>query len=67
METKFILINNLTESLVLTVFDYNDHRKDTELGFATFDLSKLHEDSIHEGVELPVLKDGKEKGCWASW
>lgn len=62
METKFILINTLTESLNLTVFDYNDHRKNSELGFASFDLGKLREDASHEGIEAPVLKDGKERG-----
>ena len=62
METKFLLINSLAESLVLSVFDYNDHRKNSELGFATFDMSKLREDATQEGLELPVLKDGKERG-----
>ena len=62
METKFILVNSLAESLVLTVFDYNDHRKNSELGFATFDMSKLREDATQEGLELPILKDGKERG-----
>jgi len=62
METKFLLVNSLTESLVLAVMDYNDHRKDTEIGAASFDMSKLREDSTHEGVEASVLKDGKERG-----
>lgn len=62
METKFILLNSLTESLILTLFDYNDHRKNSELGFVSFDLAKLREDASQEGVELPVLKDGKERG-----
>ncbi len=62
METKFLLVNNLTESLILTVIDYNDHRKNTEMGFASFELAKLREDATHEGLEIPVLKDGKEKG-----
>ncbi|CAL1696266.1 unnamed protein product [Somion occarium] len=61
-ETKFLLVNSLTESLVLTVFDYNDHRKDTELGAAVFDLSKLQEDATQDGIELPVLREGKDKG-----
>lgn len=61
-ETKFLLINNLTDSLVLTVYDYNDHRKNTELGAVIFDLSVLQQDATQEGLESPVLKDGKEKG-----
>ncbi|KAG1757254.1 C2 domain-containing protein [Suillus lakei] len=62
METKFILVNSLQESLVLSLLDYNDHRKDTPLGAATFELQKLLEDATQEGLELPVLKDGKDKG-----
>ncbi|KAH9919105.1 tricalbin [Fomitopsis serialis] len=53
METKFLLVNNLTESLILSLMDYNDHRKDSEIGSAYSTL---------EGLEAPILKDGKEKG-----
>ncbi|KZT23846.1 tricalbin [Neolentinus lepideus HHB14362 ss-1] len=61
-ETKFLLVNSLSDTLVLSVFDYNDHRKNTELGSATFDLSKLQEDATLENLEAEVLKDGKERG-----
>lgn len=57
-----MLINRLTDNLVLTVMDYNDHRKDTELGASIFELSKLDEDATQEDLSLPMLKDGKEKG-----
>ncbi|KAH9948433.1 C2 domain-containing protein [Amylocystis lapponica] len=62
METKFLLVNSLTESLVMSLLDYNEHRKDTELGLATFDMTKLREDATHEGLESAILKDGKERG-----
>ncbi|KAI0308025.1 tricalbin [Multifurca ochricompacta] len=61
-ESKFLLINRLTDNLVLTVMDYNDHRKDTELGASIFELSKLDEDATQENLSLPILKDGKERG-----
>lgn len=64
METKFILINSLQESLVFSLLDYNEHRKDTPLGAVTFELQKLLEDATQEGLELPVLKDGKDKGMF---
>ena len=57
-----MLINSLTEQLVFNVYDWNEHRKDSELGLATFDLSKLAEDAVQEGIEAKVLKDGKERG-----
>lgn len=57
-----VLINNLQESLVLSLLDYNDHRADTELGAATFDLAKLLDDATHEGINSTLLKDGKDRG-----
>jgi hypothetical protein len=62
METKFILINSLHEHLILSVFDYNEHLKDTMLGSATFDMAALEQDATHEGIVSPILRDGKEKG-----
>ncbi|KDN50305.1 hypothetical protein RSAG8_01641, partial [Rhizoctonia solani AG-8 WAC10335] len=38
-EVKFMVINSLTETLNLALLDHNDHRKDTELGTASFELS----------------------------
>ena len=48
--------------LTLNVFDLNEHRKDTELGTASFDLSKLADDATYENIEAKILKDGKERG-----
>ncbi|KAK7064548.1 C2 domain-containing protein [Favolaschia claudopus] len=62
METKFLLVNSLNESLILNLLDYNDHRKDFLMGSTSFELAQLQEDATHEGVESPLLKDGKEKG-----
>ncbi|TFK41292.1 C2 domain-containing protein [Crucibulum laeve] len=62
VETKFLLVNALNESLNLNLYDYNDHRKNTLLGSATFELSRLLEDSSQEGINTPLLKDGKERG-----
>ena len=44
------------------MWDYNDHRANTDLGCATFDLKGLQQDATQENLELPVLKDGKERG-----
>lgn len=61
-QTKFILVNSLTDVLSLALYDYNEHRKDTELGVANFDLNKLKEDSEQEGLNIKILKEGKERG-----
>ena len=57
-----MLINSLTDNLVLTAMDYNEHRKDTELGASMFELGKLSEDATQEDLSIPILKDGKERG-----
>lgn len=62
METKFLLVNALNESLILNLWDYNDHRKNALMSSATFELSKLAEDATQEGIVAPLLKDGKERG-----
>jgi Ca2+-dependent lipid-binding protein len=62
METKFIIINNLSEIMTLDVYDYNDHRKNTLLGTASFELSKLQVDATQENIEATILKDGKDRG-----
>ena len=56
------MVNSLQESLVLNLWDYNDHRPDTELGAATFELAQLLDDATHEGISSIILKDGKERG-----
>ena len=42
--------------------DFNDHRKDTELGVANFDLASLQADAEQEDLKLPILKAGKTMG-----
>ncbi|KAF9026598.1 C2 domain-containing protein [Rhodocollybia butyracea] len=62
METKFVLVNSLSEPLNLHLYDFNDHRKDALLGTANFELSQLQEDAVREGLSSHLLKDGKERG-----
>lgn len=61
-ETHYLIISNLNDSLSLQVFDFNDLRKDKELGVAAFPLERLREDPEQEGIELPVLSNGKNRG-----
>jgi Ca2+-dependent lipid-binding protein len=42
--------------------DYNQHRKDGELGTAVFDLKTLVEDPEQEEIAVPVLLGGKTRG-----
>jgi Ca2+-dependent lipid-binding protein len=61
-ETKFILVNSLNESLILSLYDYNDHRKNALLSSASFELALLQEDATREGIESTLMKDGKDRG-----
>lgn len=61
-ETKFVLVSALTGTLGMTVWDYNEHRKDNELGSVNWELNKLVEDSSIDGIVENVLLDGKERG-----
>lgn len=56
------MVNSLQESLTLNLLDYNDHRADTDIGAATFELAQLLDDATREGVNSNILKDGKERG-----
>lgn len=62
METKFLLVNSLHESLVLNVMDFNDHRQNTLMGSASFALDVLEQDATREDISCKILKDGKERG-----
>lgn len=61
-ETHNLVISNLNESLTLQIFDYNDIRKDKELGVASFSLEKLQEEPEQDNLSLPVLSNGKPRG-----
>jgi Ca2+-dependent lipid-binding protein len=62
METKYLLIHSLNEQLCLSIYDYNEHRKNSKLSSASFELNKLLEDAEHDVILSPVLRDGKTQG-----
>ncbi|KAK4944116.1 Tricalbin-2 [Elasticomyces elasticus] len=61
-ETLYVIITNFTDALTLQVYDYNDVRKDKQLGIATFSLDRLEGAPDHEGLTLDVLANGKHRG-----
>jgi len=61
-ETIYIVITNFTDTLKLQAFDYNDIRKDKELGVANFPLEKLEGLAEHEHEQLEVRAGGKQRG-----
>ncbi|CCA70918.1 related to TCB3-protein localized to membranes, bud-enriched [Serendipita indica DSM 11827] len=61
-ETKFVLVSSLSGQLVLTMWDFNEHRKDSELGMASYELKNLLEDASQEGIVSKLFLDAKERG-----
>lgn len=65
-ETKYIIVTSLMDALTLQVFDYNDIRKDKELGVATFQLDRLQSVPEHDNEQLEVISNGKPRGILAA-
>ncbi|KAG8533716.1 uncharacterized protein KY384_001457 [Bacidia gigantensis] len=61
-ETLYVIITNLTDALTLQLFDFNDYRKDKELGTASFALDQLEAVTEHENLQLEVMANGKARG-----
>ncbi|KAF2469193.1 tricalbin [Lindgomyces ingoldianus] len=61
-ETVNIIITSLKDALTINLFDFNEYRKDKELGTATFALDQLEEDDEHENLHLEVMSGGKARG-----
>ena len=61
-ETLYIILTSLTDSLTLQVYDWNEYRKDKELGTATFPLDQLEAQTEHENLHLEVMANGKARG-----
>ena len=61
-ETVHVIITSLTDALTLQVYDWNEYRKDKELGVATFALDQLENVTEHENLQLEVMANGKARG-----
>lgn len=65
-ETKYAIVTSFNDVLSLQIFDYNEYRKDKELGTATFPLERVQEITEHENEQLEVIANGKARGILAS-
>jgi len=61
-ETVNIIVTSLKDALTINLFDYNDIRKDKELGTATFALEQLEEVTDHENLHLEIMSGGRPRG-----
>ncbi|KAL7269910.1 Tricalbin-2 [Rhizina undulata] len=61
-ETKYFVITNFNDSLHMNIFDFNEFRKDKELGSAILALDRLQKEPELENLQLPILASGKTRG-----
>ena len=61
-ETIYVILTSLVDSLTLQVHDWNEYRKDKDLGTATFALDNLEQATEHENLQLEVMANGKARG-----
>lgn len=64
-ETKFILLKEQDIAngfLVMPLMDYNDHRPDSRLGSASFQLKTLESQPEQDNISTPIVLNGKERG-----
>lgn len=62
-ETHYIIVTSFNDSLDIQIFDWNEFRKDKELGTASFPLENVEEVYEHENERLEVKSGGKARGA----
>ncbi|KAG9248511.1 C2 domain-containing protein [Calycina marina] len=62
-ETKYVIVTNFNDIATLQVFDWNEFRKDKELGSSSFPLERVQEITEHENEHLEVMANGKARGA----
>lgn len=62
-ETHYIIVTSFNDSLDIQLFDWNEFRKDKELGTASFPLENVEEIYEHENEHLEVKSGGKARGA----
>ncbi|KAJ5312997.1 hypothetical protein PENANT_c018G11795 [Penicillium antarcticum] len=62
-ETIYVIITSFTDALSIAAYDWNEYRKDKEMGTASFALDKLEQEPSHEGIYLEVQASGRNRGA----
>lgn len=61
-ETKYLLVNNLTEVLRMEIIDFNDFRTDKTIGSVSLNLDSIASNPEQKGIHGEVLEGRKKKG-----
>lgn len=62
-ETIYVIITSFADTLSVGAYDWNEYRKDKEMGMASFALDKLEQEPSHEGIYLEVQASGRHRGA----
>ncbi|KGO43139.1 Tricalbin [Penicillium expansum] len=62
-ETIYVIITSFSDALSIAAYDWNEYRKDKEMGVASFALDKLEQEPTHEGIYLEVQASGRHRGA----
>ncbi|POS83696.1 hypothetical protein EPUL_005364 [Erysiphe pulchra] len=65
-ETLYLIVTTFTDNLTFQFYDYNDFRKDKEIGTATLTLDTIEEYPELENEQLEILMNGKPSGLLAA-
>ncbi|KAK4942835.1 hypothetical protein LTR28_008590, partial [Elasticomyces elasticus] len=61
-ETVNVILTSLKDSLTIQCYDWNEYRKDKELGTCTFPLEQLGSQTEFENQHLEVMANGRARG-----
>lgn len=61
-ETFNIIVTSLKDNLTLQVYDWNEYRKDRDLGTATFNLEHFEKEVVAENQQMEVMSNGRARG-----
>ncbi|CAG8954387.1 hypothetical protein HYFRA_00006014 [Hymenoscyphus fraxineus] len=65
-ETKYAIVTSFNDTLTMAIFDYNEIRKDKELGVTSFPLERVQTITEYENEQLEITANGKPRGILAA-
>ncbi|ODV60919.1 lipid-binding protein [Ascoidea rubescens DSM 1968] len=61
-ESIYILVNSLAQPLQMICYDFNDDRKDVQMGTINFDIQSLKTSPTQPNLAVPLLRNNKPVG-----
>lgn len=61
-ETLFILVKNMADPLRMIIYDYNDDRKDGQIGIIDYDLQTLKDEPERKNIHERFMRNNKAVG-----